>query len=134
MPLPQSEILEFRNDTSSDKLLWQVVSRYISLMLFNPAELGVLTGRDGNYIPTENETTLARQEVDQPGIHRGRLEHQIYMNINSLIPAEINTREELMEALGSNSIESHFYAALAQFAPAVVDVIIAAQEARAASV
>ena len=134
MTLPQSEILEFRNDTSSAKLLWQVVSRYISLMLFNPSELGQLTGADGDYIPTENEVTLAEQEVFQHGVHRGRLEPQIYMNINSLIPAEINTREELMEALGNDSILPHFYAALASFAPAVVDVIIEQQEARTGGV
>ena len=124
MPLTDSEILAFRNDSSSNELLWQVVSRYISLMLYNPAELGALTGKAGDYIPTAKETQLAKEEVKQPGRYRTQLLHQIYMNINSLVPGTVTTREGLMKFLGDGTIQSHFYGALSQFAPTVVNDLI----------
>ena len=130
MPLSPAEVRAFRLDSASTDLLWQTISRYVSLIRYNLPELGALAGLQGSYSPTAKEIELAKQEVAQPGRYRTQLLHQTYMNINSLLIAAepalgaINSRETLMAHLGSGALDPYFYPALAQFAPLVVADLI----------
>ena len=130
MPLPPSEILSTINDDASDKLLWLTVSRYISLIRYNPAELGSLTGADGDYTPTDKETELAKQDLRQPGRYRTQILTQVYANINTLLAAAestlgpIDTRSALMDLLGDGSLEPYLFPALSQFAAGVAGDLI----------